>query len=102
MQAPRDEHMEAARRVLRYLEGTAGQGILLKTNNNLQLLVFCDSDWGMCPLSRKSLTGYFVMLGGSPISWKTKKQTTTFRLSTKADTDLWPSLPVSWYGYATS
>jgi len=52
MQAPKTEHMEAARKVLRYLKGSAGEGIFLKANNNLQLFGFCDSDWGACTLSR--------------------------------------------------
>ena len=40
MQTPREEHMEAARRVLRYLKGTAGQGILLRTATDLHLVGF--------------------------------------------------------------
>jgi len=67
IQAPKIEHMEAARRVLCYLKGSVGEGIFLKANNNLQLFGFCDSDWGACPLSRRSLTGYFVTLGFSYI-----------------------------------
>ena len=85
MQKPREEHMEAVRRVARYLKGTAGQGILLRQDCNLQLIGFCDADWGVCPLSRKSLTGYFMMLGDSPISWKTKKQSTVSRSSAEAE-----------------
>jgi len=85
MQAPKETHMEAVRRVVRYIKGSAGQGLLLRRDCNMQLVGFCDSDWGACPLSRKSLTGYFVMLGGSPISWRTKKQTTVSRSSAEAE-----------------
>jgi len=85
MQAPREEHMETARRVVQYLKGTPGQGILLVKDNALNLIGFCDSNWGACPISCKSLTSYFTMLGGSPISWKTKKQTTVSRSSAEAE-----------------
>ena len=85
MHSPKGEHMQAARRLLRYLKGSPGDGILLHAKNDLQLYGFCDSDWGACPLSRRSLTGYFVTLGGSPISWKTKKQATVSRSSAEAE-----------------
>lgn len=31
-----------------YLKGSPGQGVLLQSNNNLQLHSFCDSDWASC------------------------------------------------------
>ena len=85
MQAPREEHMTAACRVLRYIKGTPDCGILLHANTDLNLIGYCDSDWGACPLTRRSLTGYLVTLGGSPISWKTKKQITVSRSSAEAE-----------------
>lgn len=72
-------------RVVHYLKGRPGQGILLLANSDLQLAANCDSDWGSCPLTRRSITGYFVLLGGSPIAWKTKKQQTVSRSSAEAE-----------------
>ena len=74
MQQPREEHWNAALRVVRYLKGNPGQGILLHKDCDLCLYAWYDSDWAGCPLTRCSLTGWFVSLGVSPISWKTKKQ----------------------------
>ncbi|XP_026429105.1 uncharacterized protein LOC113325087 [Papaver somniferum] len=71
----------SALRVLRYLKSHPGQGIVLRKDSALPLTAYCDSDWASCPLSRRSLTGYFIFLGGSPISWKTKKQHTISRSS---------------------
>uniref|UniRef100_A0A3Q7J7S9 Uncharacterized protein n=1 Tax=Solanum lycopersicum TaxID=4081 RepID=A0A3Q7J7S9_SOLLC len=85
MNEPRVDHLNAAMRVLRYLKGHPSQGILLRADSNLQIMVYCDSDWATCPLSRKSVSGYFVMLGRSPISWKTKKQSTVSRSSAEAE-----------------
>jgi len=85
MHTPREEHMTAAGRVVQYLKGTAGQGILLRSDSNLQLIGFCDSDWGACPVSWQSLSGYFITLGGSPISWRSKKQPTVSRSSAEAE-----------------
>lgn len=85
MQAPRIEHWEAALRVVRYLKGTPGQGILLRADSELTLKGWCDSDWAACPITRRSLTGWLVFLGHSPISWKTKKQHTVSRSSAEAE-----------------
>ncbi|GAA0185800.1 transmembrane signal receptor [Lithospermum erythrorhizon] len=85
MQGPRQEHWDAALRVVRYLKGTTGQGILLASVFYLSLTGWCDSDWASCRLTRRSLTGWIVFLGGSPISWKTKKQKTVSRSSAEAE-----------------
>lgn len=72
-------------RVVRYLKGNPGQGIFLSADCDLRLYGYYDVDWAGCPLTRRSLTAYFVMLGNSPISWKTKKQTTISRSSAEAE-----------------
>jgi len=65
--------MEEAHRVLKYWKGNPGQGILLHSDSGLQVYVYFDSNWGACPLTRRSLTGYLVTLGRSSIAWRTKK-----------------------------
>lgn len=54
-------------------------------DNALQLIAYYDLDWGTCPLTYHSLTGYFIFLGGSPISWKTKKQHIVSRSSAEVE-----------------
>ena len=72
MNNPKAEHWDAALRVVRYLKNSCGQGILFQANTSLKLTAWCDSDWGGCPTSRRSLTGWFIQLGDSPVSWNTK------------------------------
>ncbi|XP_021769500.1 uncharacterized protein LOC110733722 [Chenopodium quinoa] len=84
-QSLRVEHWDVALRVVRYLKKSPGQGILLRSDSALQLEGWCDSDWASCPLSRRSLTGGFVFLGLSPVSWKTKKQPTVAMSSAEAE-----------------
>ena len=76
--------MEATRRILQYLKGNPGQGILLCSYLDLQVYAFCDSNWGACPLNKRSLTSFLVTLGGSPVAWKTKKHATMSCSSAKA------------------
>jgi len=53
MQAPHEDHMNAARRVLKYIKGSPDCGIVIHANTDLQLIGCCDSDWGSCPLTRR-------------------------------------------------
>ncbi|XP_022004110.1 secreted RxLR effector protein 161-like [Helianthus annuus] len=82
---PRVSHLEAANRVHRYLKGTSGQGILLPKQGGTNLITYCESDWLGCPFTRRSRTGYLLLLGGTPISWKSKKQSVVSQSSAEAE-----------------
>lgn len=68
LQAPHQQYLNVAYRVLRYLKGRPGLGLLLRSDSSLHLTIYCDSDWANCPITRCSVTGYFVQLGASPVS----------------------------------
>ncbi|WMV17319.1 hypothetical protein MTR67_010704 [Solanum verrucosum] len=79
MQKPKVSYWETCLRLVRYIKGCPGQGILLSSTPSTQLEAFCDSDWASCPNTRRSVSGYLVKLGNSIISWKSKKQHTVSR-----------------------
>lgn len=58
---------------------------LESVSTSLHLIVFCDSNWASCPITWQSITSYFVMLEGFPVSWRTKKSTIVSCSSTKVE-----------------
>ncbi|XP_016475616.2 secreted RxLR effector protein 161-like [Nicotiana tabacum] len=85
MQQPKRSHWDAAIRVVKYIKREPGLGILLRSQNSSEISVFCDADWASCPNTRKSVSGYLVKFGESPISWKSKKQNTVSKSSAEAE-----------------
>ena len=85
LQEPREPHFNALVHVLKYVASTVGQGIMLKANEQLTLQAYSDSDWAACLNTRRSISGYVLLLGNSPISWKSKKQGTVSKSSSEAE-----------------
>lgn len=72
MQNPKRPHLNAIRRVLRYVKGSVGQGVMFKRESNSKLMGFCDADYAGDLDGRRSTTGYVFKYGSSPISWLSK------------------------------
>ncbi|GKE03825.1 ribonuclease H-like domain-containing protein, partial [Tanacetum coccineum] len=85
MHSPFNSYLNVALRVLRYLKGSPRSGIQINKTGNLKLRAYADSDWARCPATRKSIFGYCVFLGDSLVTWKSKKQSTLYRSSAKAE-----------------
>ncbi|XP_019258281.1 PREDICTED: uncharacterized protein LOC109236540 [Nicotiana attenuata] len=85
MQSPCLPHMSAGLHLLRYLKGTSEHGIFFNASPDLSISAFCDSDWAACPDTRRYVSGYCVLLGGSLVVWKSKKQPIVSMCSAEAE-----------------
>lgn len=85
MHQPQTKHLEAALRIVRYLKGTYNYGLLFKKTGNLEIQAYTDADWAGNPTDRRSTSGYFALVGGNLVSWKSKKQKVVSLSSAEAE-----------------
>ena len=57
MDRPHEIHWKAAKRILSFVQGTRTHGIFYKSNSDLELIGFTDSDWAGDSTKRKSTSG---------------------------------------------
>ena len=85
MHDPREPHLAALKRILRYVRGTLDLGLHIRASSQSDLVVYSDADWAGCPDTRKSTSGYAVFLGDNLVSWSSKRQNTVSRSSVGAE-----------------
>ncbi|KAG8634205.1 hypothetical protein MANES_17G018112v8 [Manihot esculenta] len=69
-----EEHLQAAKRVVRYIKGTIDFGGFWIVTQNFKLVGFSDSDWAGSIYDMKSTTGFCFNFGLGVIKWCSKKQ----------------------------
>ncbi|XP_051133267.1 secreted RxLR effector protein 161-like [Andrographis paniculata] len=85
MSNPSKSHFAAAKRILRYIQGTKCLGIKYLRDENNELIGFTDNDWAGSQDDRKSTSGYIFCLGSKAISWSSKKQNSVAMSSAEAE-----------------
>ena len=85
LQSPCDSHWDVVVRILRYIKGTLGQGVLYENRGHTQVVGYSDADWVGSPTNRRSTSRYCVFIRGNLISWKSKKQDVIARFSAESE-----------------
>lgn len=85
MHKPTDLHWAALHRLLRYLNGTINQGLVIHRDSPLRLHAYTDADWVGNRATYVSTSGHIIYLGRNPLSWGSKKQQGVGRSSTEAE-----------------
>lgn len=68
MQSPTLVHLDAAKRILRYVKGSLEYGLLYKKEESFCLSGYTDADWAGDVNDRRSTTGYCFSTGSSMVS----------------------------------
>jgi hypothetical protein len=71
---PKECHLVAAKRILRYLVHTHNFGLWYPKGSKFDLLGYSDSDYAGSKVDQKSTSGICQFLGRSLVSWSSKKQ----------------------------
>jgi hypothetical protein len=88
---PGRNHWEGVKNIFRYLRASSNIGITyggysaITSPNKNRIVAYSDSDWAGCPDSRRSLSGYVIILNGGPVQWKSKVQSIVAQSSTEAE-----------------
>jgi hypothetical protein len=85
MHSPRESHMEAVYRILRYLKSSPGKGLLFSRHGHLKIEAYTDADWAGSIMDRRSMSGYCTFVGGNLVTWRSKKQSVVARSSAEAE-----------------
>ncbi|GKB30577.1 hypothetical protein Tco_0869978 [Tanacetum coccineum] len=83
--SPTKKHLEALKRVFRYLRGTINWGLWYPKDNAMAPTAYADADHAGCQDTRRSTSGSAQFLGDKLVSWSSKKQKSTAISTTEAE-----------------
>ena len=85
MQNPQEAHLQAAKHILHYLRRHPDLGLFFQQGEDNRLNGYTDADYGQDIDDRISVGAYIFFFGNSPISWNSKKQSSTSRSSCESE-----------------
>ncbi|CAI5533741.1 unnamed protein product [Closterium sp. Naga37s-1] len=81
----RKEHMDAAKRVLRYLCSTSGMGLVLGGRRDVVLTGHSDASWADDQATQWSSQGYTFSLGSGSVSWRSTRSSSVLSSCCEAE-----------------
>ncbi|GKA61177.1 retrovirus-related pol polyprotein from transposon TNT 1-94 [Tanacetum coccineum] len=82
---PTKKHLNAVKRIFRYLKGTINMGLWYLNDTGMSLTAYADADHPGCQDTRRITSGSAQFLGDILVSWSSKKQKSTAISSTEAE-----------------
>ncbi|GJU82658.1 retrovirus-related pol polyprotein from transposon TNT 1-94 [Tanacetum coccineum] len=82
---PTEKHLNAVKRIFRYLKGTVHRGLWYPKDSSIALTAFADADHAGCQDTRRSTSGSMQLLGDRLVRWSSKRQKSVAISSTEAE-----------------
>ncbi|XP_049358684.1 secreted RxLR effector protein 161-like [Solanum verrucosum] len=73
--SPTKRHWNGVKHILSYLQGTIDIGLFYSNKSKSEMIGYADAGYLSDPHKARSQTGYLFTYGGTPISWRSMKQT---------------------------
>ncbi|GJR12025.1 retrovirus-related pol polyprotein from transposon TNT 1-94 [Tanacetum coccineum] len=84
-EAPKTSHLEAVKRIIRYIKGTTHLGLWYPKGTGVETIVYADSDHAGDYVDHKTIRGVCTFMGCCLTSWFSKKQTALAISTTEAE-----------------
>lgn len=85
MHLQKEIYLQFALRIVQYLKGTSGRGIMFELNGSVNLEAYADADYPGLVMDKRSTTRYCTFLGRDLLTWKSKKQSVVPRYNAEAE-----------------
>ena len=85
MHSPSKKHLEAVYRILRYLKGTPGKGLLFQKTTQHNIEAYTNANWEDSIIDKRSTSGYYSYVWGNLVTWQSKKQNVVARSGVEAE-----------------
>jgi hypothetical protein len=83
--SPRESHLKATKRILRYLKYTQNVSLWYPKGAKFKLIGYSDLDYTGCKVKRRSTSGTCQLLERSLVLWSSKKQNSVTLSTTEAE-----------------
>ena len=73
MHSPKESHLEAVCKILRYSKGSPRRGLFFKKGDSKKVEIYTDADWAGSTKIRRSTISYCTYVWGNLVTWRSKK-----------------------------
>lgn len=85
LEKPTDAHVNAVKRILKYIKGTIDYGIVFRSDGIEGLAAYSDADYAGDGETRRSTSGVILMFNGGPVSWESTRQKSVALSTTESE-----------------